>query len=378
MPELDFEQKTVTVYGITNRHLAADGQHFEDGELEARKDDVPHYYKEVVPVLGRGHDYRATGPGEIKVIDKTQFDRETGEAVKNSGGRLGIFIHGIRNAVGEPGQKAAELSVDSGETFIVEDWASTKEMPPQSRLKDLLNIAKQQSADYQSSAQSQEMINETAVDLIDRFGAKNIDLVAHSRGGINQARLLVHLQNKGQEPVHSATFAHSDVNAADFAHAMPHFYQATRHINLLYSGSDRALRVSAMQKYGLANLDDGCTISDNSCLGNVGGNHQMLQNEAHKLVGRGYFLSMPDVTDGQDANGHLMTSARVAELLTIPDIWDSSANEMKNGPVFKAIEPPAPTTKNPPPPLPQEQIKRDFVSASPEVKISFAPREPKS
>jgi|GEM_PF-6881951 len=391
MPEqTQDEQKLVTVFGVTNRHLAADGKTFEDGELEVKRDAQVHYYKEVVPVQGRAKDYKATGAGDITVIDKATFDAETRDAVDKRGGKLGIFIHGIRNAVGEPGQKAAELSAYSGETFVVEDWASTKEMPPQSRLQDLLNIASQQRADYQSSAQSQEMINGASVDLIEKFGAKNIDLVAHSRGSVNQARLLTHLQSRGGEPIHSATFAHSDVNAADFAHSLPHFYKATEHINVLYNVNDRALRVSAMQKSGQANLRDGCTIINSNCLGNVGGADQFLQNQSAELVGPGYLLSMADVSNDRDSYGHLMTSKKVAEVLTVPNIWATDANELKNGPQYKELDAahspvllsnaqstriaePAQTgeawkhTRQEQRVLDETQIIRDFISASPEV-----------
>jgi hypothetical protein len=388
-------QKMTTVYGVTNRHLSNDGKSFEDGGLEEKRDDQVHYYKETVPVVGKSGDFKATGAGKIEVIDKAQFDKETQAAVQANGNKLGIYIHGIRNAMGEPGEKAAEISADSGETFVVEDWASTASIKTDSWMGNLSNVLTQQRLDYQSSVESQGMINQSAEELADKFGANNIDIIGHSRGSYNEVRLLADMQVKGKAPVASAIFAHSDIDVGDFAHSLPDIDKATKHIDVLYSPEDSALGLSAMQKTGTADLIDGCTVKDSERLGKVGMRDQYLQNQASGLVGPGYFLSMQDIAK-DDPNGHALTSKRVAEILTNPKIYQSKENEIKDGPQFIALDPesckvaltnpPAPP-KQPeatdtkktehthrPAPLDPEIVQRDFVSDSPEVAAARAQR----
>ncbi len=389
-------QKTVTVYGVTNRHLSNDGSSFEDGGLSVKNDNETHYYKQTVPVVGKEGDFKAAGSGKIEVIDKAEFDKETAASVQNSGNKLGIFIHGIRNAIGEPGQKAAEMSADSGETFVVEDWASTASIKAKSKLEDVSNLLTQQRVDYQSSTQSEDMINKSAEDLIDKFGANNVDIVGHSRGSYNEVRLLADLQAKGKDPVHSATFAHSDIDVGDFAHSMPDFYKGTQHIDVLYNPDDNALFWSAVETNGKAKLNDGCTVNDSQRLGTVGLGDQYLQNQAKDLAGPGYFLSMKDVTNDKDPNGHLMTSKKVADILTNPKIYDSKDNDLKDGPQYKQLDPSACKVSLTKPPvdaskkadtnqkldetkeklseLDPQQVQRDFVSNSPEVVASRTQR----
>jgi hypothetical protein len=80
-------------------------------------------------------------------------------------------------------------------------------------------------------------------------------------------------------------------------------------------------------------------ITDSQRLGSVGLTDQYFQNQAKGLAGPGYFLSMQDVTNDKDENGHMMTSKKAADILTTPDIYASKANELKDGPTYKAIDP---------------------------------------
>lgn len=235
--------KTIVTYGVSNRKLTGDGKTFEDGRWSAPIDTDTHYFKQTVELTGKNGDFHTTSTSKPEVISKDEFDKGVADEVRAAKGKLGIYTHGIRTAAGEAGQSAAELSADTGKPFVAEDWASTK-------ATGLLSAAHQEKADDKASFQSQPMIDASVSELAQKYSASNIDMVAHSRGSMNQIRALANLQAKDLGSVHSATFAHSDVDLTDFDYALPSFKKAAEHINVVYNPNDNALRLAEIQRFG--------------------------------------------------------------------------------------------------------------------------------
>lgn len=234
--------KTIVAYGVSNRKLTSDGKSFDDSRLSAPIDTAPHYFKQDVEVKGTKGNFHTVKAGDPQIITKPQFDQGVASEVKAAGGKLGIYTHGIRTAAGESAPTAAELAADTGEPFVIEDWAATK--------SSIFLAAHQEKLDDRASFLSQDMIDTSVKELAQKFGAKNIDMVAHSRGSMNQIRALADLQNSKAGTVNSATFAHSDVDISDFELSLPSFQGAAKHVNVLYNNSDKALKLSEVRRFG--------------------------------------------------------------------------------------------------------------------------------
>jgi hypothetical protein len=167
------------------------------------------------------------------------------------------------------------------------------------------------------------MIDASVEDLVSKYGAGNIDMVAHSRGSMNQIRALADLQNTGLGTVHSATFAHSDVDVSDFETALPAFENAAGHINVLYNNHDHVLKLSEIQRFGqIAQLGDNSSdaIEQSSRLGRAGLSPGTggLSFVASKVPN--YFSLAKDVND---VTGHAFSPQLVASMIENPYQYQS-------------------------------------------------------
>ena len=79
--------------------------------------------------VASSHYGKYDGPAEIKLISQEEFDK-TIEKQSTAGGtlpRVGVYVHGVVQNTDEVVQKAAEISADSNETIVVEDWDTGRE-----------------------------------------------------------------------------------------------------------------------------------------------------------------------------------------------------------------------------------------------------------
>ena len=309
--------KTVVTYGVTNRKLSTDGKSLEDSRFSSPLDNQVHYFSQTVELTGKPGDWHAQTAAAPQVISKDQFDAGVSAQVKEAQGKLGVYTHGIRNGVGDAGRRSAELAADTGKPFITEDWASTKAF-------GFLYAGHQEKLDDRASFLSQGMIDNSVEDLAKKFGAANIDMVAHSRGSMNQIRALADLQNNGLGSVHSATFAHSDVDVSDFQMALPSFQKATGHINVLYNPKDRALRLSELQRFGTVALfgeKDG--IEQSARLGRIGLTPGVAgdRNSYNASNVPNYFSIARDAN--KDTVGHDFAPSLVASMIAKPNNYNS-------------------------------------------------------
>jgi esterase/lipase superfamily enzyme len=307
--------KPVVVYGITNRPVSSDGKSLVDGRFSAPISATPNYFKETVDVSGNPGSFTSGPNGDVEIINKQEFDQGVAAQVKAAGGKLGIFTHGIRTAAGEAGPTGAVLASETGEPFVIEDWASTK--------ATTLLAAHEEKEDDDTSFKSQSMINTSVEDLVKKYGAANIDMVAHSRGSMNQVRALADLQSKKLGSVNTATFAHSDVDVSDFELALPSFQNAAKHLNIIYNPQDNALRLSDIQRFGqVAKLDDaGGAIEESARLGQFGltQGSGASSYEASKVPN--YFSIAKDTKN--DPIGHAFAPSLVASMISAPAAYTS-------------------------------------------------------
>jgi esterase/lipase superfamily enzyme len=307
--------KQMVVYGVTNRAVSSDGKSLVDGHWTPAISKTDSYFKENVEVSGKPGSLTSTSNSAPEVISKQEFDQGVAAQVKAANGKLGIFTHGIRNAAGDAGVTGALLAGETGEPFVIEDWASTKAV---------IAIADhQEKEDDNASFQSQSMINSSVEDLVKKYGAANIDMVAHSRGSMNQIRALADLQAKKMGSVDTATFAHSDVDVSDFELALPSFQNAAKHLNIIYNPQDDALRLSAIQRFGqVAKLDDaGGAIEESARLGQFGlpqgvGSSSFLASNVPN-----YFSIAKDQKN--DPTGHAFAPSLVASMISDPAAFTS-------------------------------------------------------
>jgi hypothetical protein len=319
--------KQMVVYGITNRPVAADGKSLEDGRYNPAISKTDSYFKETVDLSGKPGSFTSNSNSAPEVISKQEFDKGVDAQVRAAHGKLGIFTHGIRTASGEAGVTGALLAAETGEPFVIEDWAATK--------ATTLLAAHEEKADDSASFQSQSMINSSVEDLVKKYGASNIDMVAHSRGSMNQIRALADLQSKKLGVVNTATFAHSDVDVSDFELALPSFQNAAKHLNIIYNPQDNALRLSEIQRFGqVAKLDDaGGAIEESARLGQFGltegaGPSSFLASKVPN-----YFSIAKDRKN--DPIGHAFAPSLVAAMIAKPSDFTSFSR-------LKAVDPIAP------------------------------------
>ena len=309
--------RTIVEYGVTNRKLAADGKSLEDSRVSAPVDNSVHYFEQVVQVVGTPGNFHTEKSSAPQIITQAEFDNGVAVEVNRSHGKLGVYTHGIRTAAGEAGASAAELAADTGKPFVVEDWASTKAL-------GLFWAAHQEKSDDEASYNSQKMINGNVESLVNRYGAGNIDMVAHSRGSMNQIRVLADLESKHAGAVHTATFAHSDVDVSDFEFSLPSFQKAAKHINVLYNPDDHALRLSEIQRFGQIALlgDNSKAIEQSARLGRIGlspGESPSNYYVASKVPN--YFSVSVD--RNKDLIGHSFSPSLVASMIATPAKYSS-------------------------------------------------------
>jgi hypothetical protein len=310
--------QTIVTYGVTNRTVSANGRSLNDSRISPPIDNSVHYFKQAVAVSGYAGNFHADKSDAPVVISKAEFDQGIADQVKAANGRLGIFTHGIRNAAGDAGKNAAELAADTGEPFVTEDWASTKAI-------GLFWAAHQEKLDDRASFNSQPMIDASVEELAGKFGAGNIDMVAHSRGSMNQIRALADLQSKDGGVVRSATFAHSDVDVSDFEVALPSFQNAADHINVLYNPHDHALKLSEIQRFGqVALLGDNSqdAIEESARLGRQGLSPGLAAGNFYAAsTVPNYFSIAKDKPS--DPTGHSFSPALVASMIGNPSKYTS-------------------------------------------------------
>jgi hypothetical protein len=318
--------QTIVTYGVSNRTLSKDGKSLNDSRISAPIDSSVHYFKQTVQVSGTAGNFNTDKTDAPEVITKAQFDQGIADQVKAANGRLGIYTHGIRNAVGDAGKSAAELAADTGEPFVTEDWASTKAF-------GLFWAAHQEKSDDQASFNSQPMIDASVEDLASKFGAQNIDMVAHSRGSMNQIRALADLQSMNAGAVHSATFAHSDVDVSDFELSLPSFQNAAQHVNVLYNPKDHALKLSEIQRFGqVATLGNNSQegFEESERLGRSGltaglpGSNSYMASKVPN-----YFSIAKDKRN--DITGHEFSPSLAASMIANPNQFNSFSTLMRPG-----------------------------------------------
>jgi esterase/lipase superfamily enzyme len=362
--------KTIVAYGVSNRQLSSDGKTFADGRWSAPIDKATHYFKQTVELTGADGNFHAASTSQPEVISKADFDKGVADQVHAANGKLGIYTHGIRTAAGEAGENAAELSADTGKPFVTEDWASTK-------ATGLLSVAHQEKSDDQASFHSQPMIDASVAELTQTYGAANIDMVAHSRGSMNQIRALASLQSKDLGSVHSATFAHSDVDVSDFEFALPSFRKAADHVNVIYNPSDDALRLAEIQRFGqVAVFSNNSGIEESERLGRVGLSATDARGNYYQASKTPNYFSM--AKDQQnDFVGHAFAPNLVASMISNPTNYQSFSTLARPTELQKTDCPISPISKlehvfSAAPRLalrvmaPARQLY-DIVSASPEV-----------
>lgn len=380
---IDGQTSLVTVYGVSNRPLDEKG-HFTEFSGAVGTTQPVRYFKQTVAIGKNGAEHLASGGTWTEIISQSEFNKAVDAAVKSHGGKLGIYTHGIRNAPEEAGKKAAELAFDMHRTFVVEDWASTT---PDAASKhwyqiprDLAKNVNQENTDYQSSYDSQKMISNSVVGLVRRYGGDNVDLVAHSRGSMNQVRTLASLQSAGLR-VNSATFGHSDIDANDFAVSLLATSRAASHMNILYNPKDEALAASTTQKNAeSAQLSSGYSIYVAQRLGATGINNPIVNYFANRAgAPENYFSQVVD-SSAHDPIGHEITASVASSIILHPDAYAglSSQNHTfrpenhRYGRSLQVIETPEyPNSANMrwivPHFLDENTKRRDIVSASPEV-----------
>jgi hypothetical protein len=117
----DYEQ---TVYGVTNRTLDAQGR-FTD-----KVDKEIHYFEQKIWFQDRADKdtIRTTTASHAfapRFVTEEVLMRDVDMARRKNNQRVGVYVHGIRNAPDDAELKAAEMSAYSGQPFVVADWAST-------------------------------------------------------------------------------------------------------------------------------------------------------------------------------------------------------------------------------------------------------------
>lgn len=289
--------QTVAAFGVTNRKLSADGRSFLSLDDSTTPDNQVHYYRQDA-VLSACDGVRLTPNhnSKITVLTKQEFDDQLSAAVKAGNGQLAIYVPGMLNGPGEAAHDAATMSKVTGETFVVEDWASSDK----SRSGWFgLNMFHQWDQDNHSSYLSQVMINDSVMDLVTKYGGNNIDLVSHSRGALNVSRALQALQAVGGEPVRSATFTHPEMERDDFADAFPFMHSAAQHMNILTDKSDDAAWIASLRRsYRDGDIDlPQAKIHTGTNLGTVGVDDK-LEAVASLYVPKDYFSNIREIGDG--------------------------------------------------------------------------------
>jgi hypothetical protein len=318
--------QTIVTFGVSNRTVSKDGKSLNDSRISAPIDSSVHYFKQSVQVGGTAGNFHTEKSDAPLVITKAEFDQGIADQVKAANGRLGIYTHGIRNAAGDAGQNAAELAADTGEPFVTEDWASTKAL-------GLFWAAHQEKSDDRASFNSQPMIDASVEDLARKFGAGNIDMVAHSRGSMNQIRALADLQSRGAGAVRSATFAHSDVDVSDFEVSLPSFQNAAQHVNVVYNNHDHALKLSEIQRFGqVARLGDNSqdAFEESARLGRLGLSAGIPGSDSYVASKvPNYFSIAKDKRN--DITGHEFAPSLVASMIADPSKYSSFSALMRPG-----------------------------------------------
>ncbi|HND04120.1 MAG TPA: alpha/beta hydrolase [Candidatus Obscuribacter sp.] len=320
---VDSNLSMVSVYGITNRRLSQESISPPTNSEKATTKPAVYFYRQDV-ILNKNQDQattEATAKSNVTILSEADFHRGLRESMKAHNGRLGVYIPGVRNLPGEAALSAAQIQSLSGEAFVVEDWVTTAKEPGLN-----VGIFQEIDKDYQSSYDSQPMINASLKDLANLYGDNNLDLVAHSRGSVNLARALATLQRETNHSVRSATFSHSDIDVNDFSHSLPQFYGAARHMTIISSGQDRALKISTMRRKleagilsgstdGAMILPDGAIMKTGNSLGVVGLADDRLVKVAQTLSPYKDYVSWKQET-GVGILRHTPEYQNIAEAIT--------------------------------------------------------------
>ncbi len=296
-------QSVVTVYGYTNRHESKDHTRLLASNEPGGGIGETQFYKQTFRVNRQGAvEEDISRDGDIQFLNKEQLERELPESVSNGNGRLGIFVPGIRNAPGAAASDAAELASRSGETFLVADWQSSKP----SENDTVFDIAKQTVRDYQSAAKSQPMIDSMTIELMQKMGADNIDLVAHSRGSTLTCNTLSVIEQLGLSPLRSVTFTHGDKPLTEFSNQLPRLIKAAKHMNFLVDKLDEALQISSFYRFLTSPVIDshGHLFPSQETVGTFSTPEQLAADFAprnyftvRQEIGKGMFGHSPNMTN---------------------------------------------------------------------------------
>lgn len=232
------DEKYVTVYGVTNRPLDANGN--PTGQSST---DRVQYYVAKVPVHRRDNDYLAfNNRAQIKMVSQEEFDNALEKQTTVSGilPRVGIYVHGVLQNTDEVIHKAAEISANSNETIVIEDWDTGRQRQEhtESKLKQLILLGKNTSEE--TRAKCEPLIDNSINHLTRKFGAQNVDLIAHSHGS---TFLLDYLSRKQQSGFRSVTFAHPDFPESRLIEQLQDITNCARTYNIMYDPEDRLLNV---------------------------------------------------------------------------------------------------------------------------------------
>ncbi|MBX9685760.1 MAG: hypothetical protein K2X27_03600, partial [Candidatus Obscuribacterales bacterium] len=214
--------EALTVYGVTNRKIGRNGI-----LLDSLAPNEMNYYRKKISLDSLSSLKSVNFDPRVEILSKEQFHANLSSAYPFTNGRIGVYFPGIRNSPAEAAYDAALLSRRLGQPFVVEDWASSSKTNSK-----WYQFFSQVENDYKQSFASQPMMTSSVLDLVSAVGAERLDLVAHSRGAVNQSRTLLALQALGPEfQVKSATFAHPDIDLSDFHEAFPYMYRGAKQMN---------------------------------------------------------------------------------------------------------------------------------------------------
>lgn len=243
------DEKLVTVYGVTDRNLDKNGNPILDknGNYVPAENGHVQYYVARVPVRGSGQHFEKEGaPIEMHMISQEEFDKDV-EKQSTAGGtapKLGIYTHGALQNVDDVAQKAAEISADSNETIVIEDWDTGRERQTSkdTQMPGTWEAIKTFKANYsqETTDKSDRMITESVNHLSERFGSENIDLIAHSHGS---TYMLDYLSGEKRYTYRSVTFSHPDFPGDRFVDELPNVLPKAHNFNIAYDPQDHMLKL---------------------------------------------------------------------------------------------------------------------------------------
>ena len=190
------------------------------------------------PKRGKIDPAKTFAATSITAYDQSSFEQALRADIARRGGRALVFIHGFNTRFDDSVYRMTQLVHDAGYsgTPILFSWASA------GRITDYVY-------DTNSATAARDRL-EMTLRIVERAGAKRIDIIAHSMGNWVTMEALRQLAITGDHDLHGklgdVLLASPDIDVDVFKSQMRRYGTPKRPFVVMLSGDDRALQISSI------------------------------------------------------------------------------------------------------------------------------------